>query len=254
MASPVNAVSRYFSDRPDAEYACPTCKKGLLTPRQETFTKIEPSYSEAEHHREDWEPDWIRYRFTFTCVCSRKECGETAYVSGSGSVDRRYVEDDESEWYDYFRIRAFYPAPVLCSIPDKVSEKVASLLENSFSLYWVDVSAAANALRASLENLLDELQIPRTEKKAKGTTFRISLHRRLELWSKKQEEYAELCFALKEVGNLGSHGESVHDKHYFAALEIYGHVLAQLYENDAERMKELAKKIRSELKGLLGPL
>jgi len=74
------------------------------------------------------------------------------------------------------------------------------------------------------------------------------LHGRLEFWSKKQSENAELCFALKEVGNLGSHGEDVSEKHYFGALEIYAHVLVQLFENDAEKMKELAKKIHSEIK------
>ena len=113
----------------------------------------------------------------------------------------------------------------------------------------MDVSAAANAMRASLEALMDQLKIPRTQKTKKGKIAPLSLHGRLAHLSETQKEYAELCFALKEVGNLGSHGETVREKHYFGALEIYAHVLSQLFENDAARMKELAEKIRSDIKG-----
>lgn len=112
----------------------------------------------------------------------------------------------------------------------------------------MDTAAAANALRASLEALLDNLKIPDTQENKKGENVRISLHHRLEIWSKQQTEYAELCFALKEVGNLGSHGDAVYEKHYFGALEIYAHVLVRLFENNAEEMKKLAKKIRSEIR------
>ncbi|CAD0185302.1 hypothetical protein RUESEDTHA_02188 [Ruegeria sp. THAF57] len=96
---------------------------------------------------------------------------------------------------------------------------------------------------------MDELKIPTTQKSDKGKVVQISLHRRIELWAETHEDYAELCFALKEVGNLGSHGERVREKHYFGALEIYSHVLTQLFENDAAKMKELAAKIRAEIKG-----
>ncbi|WP_162896766.1 DUF4145 domain-containing protein [Ruegeria sp. AD91A] len=164
-------------------------------------------------------------------------------------MDQRYAEDYDTEYYDSFRIQSFFPAPEIVRIPDDVPSEVSSLLEKSFALYWVDVSAAANALRASLEALLDELQVPDTQKNKKGKTVPVSLHRRLEIWSQREKEFAELCFALKEVGNLGSHGETVREKHYFGAMEIFAHVLVQLYENNAAKMKELAKKIRSEIKG-----
>ena len=57
-----------------------------------------------------------------------------------------------------------------------------------------------------------------------------------------------MCQALKEVGNLGSHGESVDDSHYFGILNIYSHVLFQLYENNAAEMKKLAADIRASIK------
>ena len=249
MPNLVNKFSRYFADKPLRRYICPRCKKGSLVPDQESFKVTEPPFSKAAHGHYEWEPSWIDYRFTYSCVCDRNSCGEIAYVSGSGSVYQRYAEDYETEHYDGFEIRSFFPAPDIIQVPEDAPREVSSLLEKSFSLYWVDVSAAANALRASLEVLLDELHVPRTQKNKNGDTVPISLHRRLDIWSQSEKEYAELCLALKEVGNLGSHGETVREKHYFGAMEIFAHVLLRLFENDAKRMKELAKKIRSEIKG-----
>lgn len=248
MSSLVNRVSRYFDDRPYAKYPCPTCKSGALVPDNSSFTVTEPQFSESGHRHYDWEPHWVVQRFTFSCVCDRKSCGEIAYVSGSGGLDQRYDEKFQSEYYSSFRIRSFFPAPEIIRIPNGVSNKVSSLLQKSFELYWVDVSAAANALRASLEALLDELKVPRTQKNNHEKTIHLALHQRLEIWSKTEKQFAELCFALKEVGNLGSHGETVREKHYFGAMEIYSHVLIQLFENDAKKMKELAERIRSEIK------
>jgi len=164
-------------------------------------------------------------------------------------VSQWFDERGEQEYFDSFQIQSFFPAPQIIPIPKEVPFEVSELLEKSFALYWVDVSAAANALRASLEALLDKLQVPDTQNTKKGGTVRLTLHRRLDLWAQKEKEFAELCYALKEVGNLGSHGEAVREKHYFGVLEIFSHVLNQLFENNAAKMKKLAKKIRSEIKG-----
>ncbi|CTQ56841.1 hypothetical protein LP7551_05405 [Roseibium album] len=246
--SPSISVYKSFSDKPDFEYICPECNVGYLVPDLTTFNVVEPQHSKAAQECEAWDPDWIVYRFTVTCVCNRNECGEVAIVSGSGRVDQRYGDRGESEYYDQFSIKSFFPAPRLFQIPAETPELVETLLDKSFSLYWADVSAASNALRASLEELLNALNIPSQEKNRKGDTVRMSLHRRLEVWSDKEKEYADLCFALKEVGNLGSHGEEVKTRHYLGTLEIYAHVLRELFENNSKKMKELAQSIRDEIK------
>lgn len=242
------SAPKYFSDAPDFEYLCPRCGVGFLVPDQDTFKSTEPEHSKSVHAHEAWDPEWIIYRFTVTCVCTRKDCGEIAFVSGTGSVDQRYDDEGRTEWYDRYNIKSFYPAPRLCHIPTDTPTKVEECLEKSFSLYWVDTGAAANALRASLEALLDELKVPNHKKNAKGETVHIALHTRLESWAASNKDYAELCFALKEVGNLGSHGDVVKPKHYFGSLEIYSYVLKELFENNAKKMKELAQSIRDEIK------
>ena len=247
MAIAVSAP-KFFSDAPDFQYLCPKCGVGFLVPDQDTFKSTEPAYSRSAHSHDDWDPDWITYRFTVRCGCTKQDCGEIAFVSGEASVDQRYGDDGHPEYYDHFSIRSFYPAPLLCHIPADTPMKVEEFLERSFALYWVDISAAANALRASLEALLDELKIPSHKKNAKGETVYITLHARLEAWSASDKDHAELCFALKEVGNLGSHGDAVKSTHYFGSLEIYSHVLKELFENNAKKMKELAQSIRDEIK------
>lgn len=242
-------ISKAFSDSPNFQFLCPHCGVGYLVPDEDTFKKAEPTYSKDAHAHEAWDPDWITYRFNVKCVCTKPDCGEVAFVSGTGSVDQRYADDGgQVEYYDHFSIKSFFPSPRLCHVPPDTPSTVENLLGKSFLLYWVDTGAAANALRASLEALLDELKIPSQEKNSKGDTVRMNLHRRLEVWSATDKDHAELCFALKEVGNLGSHGEAVKPKHYFGSLEIYSHVLKELFENNAKKMKELAESIRDDLK------
>lgn len=253
MPSILNKVSQHFAEEPTAKYVCPTCNKGELIPQKSSFSVTEPPFSKNAHSHEAWDPDWIEYRFNYICVCDRAGCGETAHVAGSGSVDQRYDENYDAEYYDSFRIHSFFPVPNIIQVPDDAPLEVDSLLKKCFALFWVDLSAASNAMRASLEALLDELKIPATKLNKKKQNVRLNLHQRLDIWSKHEKEYAELCVALKEVGNLGSHGETVREKHFFGALEIYSHVLSQLYENEAEKMKALAKKIRDEIKGKKEP-
>lgn len=239
---------KYFSDAPNFEYLCPTCGVGFLVPDQDTFKSTEPVYSKSAHSHEAWNPDWITYRFTVTCVCTKKDCGELAFVSGTGTVDQRYGDDEEPEYYDRFSIETFFPAPRLCYIPADTPVEVVKYLEKSFLLYWVDTGAAANAIRASLEALLNEIKIPSHKKNAKGETVYIPLHSRLESWTASNKDHAELCLVLKEVGNIGSHGEMVESKYFFGSLEIYSHVLNEIFENNAMKMKELAQSIRDEIK------
>lgn len=219
MSTIAETFSKHFSEKPDFEFTCSKCKKGSLVPDQTTFKSVEPAFSKEAHRHDAWEPEWINYRFSVTWGCNRPSCGETAYVAGSGTVDQWYGYDNHPEYYDRFTIRSFYPAPDIISVPKDAPNSVVELLERSFALYWVDISTASNSLRASLEALLDELKIPTAKKTKTGANTRLSLHARLDIWSAQQSEYAELCFALKEVGNLGSHGAVVSEEHYFGALE-----------------------------------
>ena len=237
-----------FSDSPTEKYVCPRCKTGALVVEKDSFTFVEPFHSKQEHTDDSWDPYWIEFRFAFKSRCDRATCGEVSHCSGVGGVDQRYDYEGVPEYFNYFKICSFIPAPLLVAVPEKTPPEVMKLISRSFALYWTDTSAAANALRASLESLLDEMKIPRTQTSAKGGDHRLNLHQRMELWSKQEAENAELCQVLKEVGNLGSHGEIVGDKDYIGVLNIYSHVLFQLFDNNAMKMKELAASIIASIK------
>lgn len=249
MPSLAEKFAKSFVGAPKQKFVCPTCGQGLLVPDKSTFFEIEPAFSKRAHGHEAWDPDWITRRFTFRSICNDEECAEVAFVSGRSGVEQGYGYHGEMEYFDYYLIETFFPAPHLIPIPEKAPYEVEKLLKKCFVLYWVDTSAAANAMRASLEALMDEMKVPTSKKTKAGKVVPIYLHERIQLWSETYKEYADLCIALKEVGNLGSHGETVREKHFFGALEIYSHVLQQLFENNAAKMKELAEKIRSEIKG-----
>lgn len=249
MSQLLNQVQRYFADHPTDTYTCPRCGKGALVPQKDSFSVVEPKFSKDAFHHEDWDPHWVQERFTYQCVCDAKNCGEVAFVSGSGSVDQRYDHQGTPEYYSLYKICSFFPAPHIIRIPEGAPREVIERLELCFALFWTDTAAACNAMRASLEALLDELKVPNSAKSAKGKTYRLGLHQRLDSWAQQEKENAELCLALKEVGNLGSHGGTVREKHFFGVMEIYQYVLVQLFENNAERMKQLAAKIRADLKG-----
>ncbi|NOE17104.1 DUF4145 domain-containing protein [Ruegeria atlantica] len=248
MPSLAQEFSKTFTDSPKKRFGCPTCGQGLLVPDQSTFVRIEPTFSKKEHGHEAWDIDWIRLRFMYRSVCNNDDCAEIAFVSGKGSVEREPGPFGEIDYYEYFEIETFFPAPDLIPIPEKAPYDVEKRLKKCFALYWVDTSAAANALRASLEALMDAMNVPISKENEKGKVVPMYLHQRIEHWSETHKDYGELCLALKEVGNLGSHGETVEKTHFFDALKIYSHVLQQLFENNDAKMKELAEKIRKEIK------
>lgn len=237
-----------FSDRPVEAYLCGRCKKGHLTPEPDSFAAEEPGFSANARDGDFWEPDWLEYRFTFRCRCSNSKCGEISFVAGSGVLDQRYDYDGQPEYFDSFKIHSFFPAPYLAEVPRELPDKVLKSLERSFLLYWADTSAAANALRASLEFVLDELKVPRTQKRDDGSEHRLNLHQRIDAAEKQKPELKDLFLALKDVGNLGSHGGDVADGDYSDAVEIFAHILTSLFQDDAKRIKELAQKLSAKMK------
>lgn len=237
----------FFADVPSGTFICPKCKEPTLLVDESSFDKVETGYSKVARDHPDWDPDWIIWRFSFRSVCSTKNCGEVCTAAGWGQVDQRYDDDWNPEYFKGFNIKSFWPSPDLIATPKELPTEVKELLEKSFVLFWPDPAAAANALRASLEHLLDELKVPRTKTKRAGEDYRLSLHSRIEIVAEQQPDFKVLLLALKEVGNLGSHGETVSTKDYLDALEIYVHTLEELYDNKGKRVLELALKLREKL-------
>ena len=96
-----------------SRWACPSCKKGFLKVKADTFHVEETKESKKEHRHEAWDPDWIRYVYSCLLECTNPTCKDTVSNSGTGSVDIDIGYDDDGSpiqtWEDYFTPKHFTP-------------------------------------------------------------------------------------------------------------------------------------------------
>jgi len=76
-----------------------------------------------------------------------------------------------------------------------------------------------------------------------------SLHERIELYEKKNNEIAQMLMAIKWLGNAGSHdGKRLTIKKILDAYEIVEHVLEELYSPRKHRVNSLVRTINRSKK------
>lgn len=144
---------------------------------------------------------------------------------------------------DYFKPLFFNPHLKLIQIPEQTPEKVSDSLNESFKLFFSSPSAASNHLRAAIEGLLTDFKVKRYETSG-GKRRIISLHRRINLLPGKFNDLKELFYAVKWLGNAGSHsGETLTVDDVMDAYEIIEHILAEVYDSKSTKVKTLAKKV-----------
>jgi hypothetical protein len=233
------------------DWTCPTCLTGLLTLKKESFFSDERCYS-RDHGHEAWDPEWIEYTYSCLLYCGNEKCKEVVASSGVGSVDWSMGQDENGEYQefyeDYFKPKHFQPALKLITLPSDCPESVKSLIEDSFCLFFQSPSAAANCIRAAVEQLLTELKIKRFNS-TNGKRRIISLHQRIALLPNHYSEVRDLILAIKWLGNAGSHSQdALTMDDVLDAYELLEHVLQEIYAQKAKKMKALAKKINKRAK------
>ncbi|WP_295945652.1 DUF4145 domain-containing protein [uncultured Xanthomonas sp.] len=228
------------------KFPCPNCKEGLLQ-HDKNSTKIEePLYSKKNRDSEDWEPDWDVERFKLSLICDSPTCGEIVVVSGETSLTEYYDEENGRWVYEaLLRPRSFFPAPNIISVPEGAPEDVLKSIRLASTNFWVDPSASANRLRASVEYLLDFLEIAREKVNSTGKPSRLSLNERIAAYEHVNAEHARSLTALRMIGNLGSHGDDVHAEALLDAFEVYEDTLEDLCGQRKERLEHLRQKLIS---------
>jgi len=236
-----------FRSKSFPDWECPSCSKGLLRVKKDTFFREELSESKRAHRHEDWDPDWIKSTYCCLLECTNNKCKETVANSGKGFVDWDIVEDEqgypEQVYDDYYRPLFFYPHLKMLSVPDATPTEVDDALNESFRLFFCSSAAASNHVRAAVESLLTELKVKRYETSG-GKRRIISLHRRISLLPAKYDYLKELLYAVKWLGNAGSHaGKELTIDDVMDAYEIIEHILGEIFENKSTKVKALAKKV-----------
>lgn len=236
-----------FTEKGLLRWMCPSCGKGLLRIKKNTFHAEETKDSKRIHSHEAWDPSWIKYVYSCLLECTIPACKDTVANSGTGSVDFDIEYDEKGSayqtWKDYFNPKHFSPHLKIFICPKGTPDNVSEEIDKSFSLFFNDASSAANHIRIAIEDLLTHLKIKRYVLKVKKRTF-LSLHRRIELLPAKYKHLQDLFFAAKWLGNAGSHSDRVVTiDDVLDAYEIMEEILQDLFIKKTKRVKSIAKKI-----------
>jgi hypothetical protein len=179
--------------------------------------------------------------------CNQPSCGEVVAAIGKGGVsqvqswgeDGNIEERLEEEFYPLF----CRPMPDIFRIPEECPKEVKTELRAAFRLFCSDQSASAGRVRVSLERLMDHYGVPKRRKGKDCKFFPLSLHTRIETFSKARSEAGVKLMALKWLGNTASHQGDVSRDDLLDGFEILEYLLAELFEQRAARVAELAKSL-----------
>lgn len=206
-------------------WPCPRCKKGHLFQIKDKSWMEETGPSKAEHDHDAWEPEWIEKRYTCFMECNYPDCKEIIVVSGLSNINYIQLDWDEDIVEDIITVKSIFPAPFPISFPEDTPENIISSLEQASCLIWLSAEAAANAIRQSVEHLMDEVGIAAKN----GAGKRIVLHNRIIDFKKKDEENGDILLATKWLGNTGSHIGGITRDHVLDAFDMIELVLANRY-------------------------
>ena len=226
-------------------WPCPKCKQGYLLLRQKSLSHAETAESRRSHNTDQWCPEDIEYTFSAWADCSNDYCKEQFVLVGTGGIEQQYTgeEDGASEWIDSFYPMWVSPALQMIDLPAKCPSSVTRPLCDAFALYWSQPEACAGRIRVALEALLSHLRIPEEDVSSTGKSSTLSLHRRIELFTKQNAEVGNQLMALKWLGNTGSHGSKVTKNDILDGLELLEHSLTEVLEKRSEKMAALTKKL-----------
>lgn len=233
-------------------WCCPACLNASLELVPGSFIE-RPSAFSLLNRGADWY-DVEHEESVFACMlkCSRRSCGESVAVSGTGRGD---IEPDDRQenmtYYTLFRAKSFVPPLPVFSIPVACPDDIAEQLRNIAALLPVSGGAAVNAIRITLEMLLDSQEVPR---KTEGENpQRIGLARRIELNRDKLGSSYDAFHALKDFGNHGSHTDGpIRRSDIEGACQVLDDLIRRLYGAEADYTKiviRLASRYGKKPKG-----
>jgi hypothetical protein len=240
----------WFKQKDMSSWLCPTCNKGVLQLDPKKFICEYNSATKQNIHEEWFEaPEWIVNTFTAVLTCTNPSCEEIVISSGTGSIEPEHVETYDGfdlDYVEYYKPLFFHPSLQIFSIPDKTPEDVKKAIKSSFSLLFNNQTSAANQIRIALECLLTHMKINRY-RNSRGKRKRLNLHERINLLPAKYQHVKDLCFAIKWLGNSGSHcGDEITMDNVFDGYDMLSFLLDELYANRQTHAKQLAKKINTK--------
>lgn len=236
--------NRTFSQDSFPGLPCPYCTPGKMKLVDGTLSIVEPTISVNYRNDQSWEPDNVVQRWCARLQCDEKNCGEVAHMIGDTEIVETYIDEHET-WglEDVLRVKAVFPSPPLFRVPQTVPRAVQNQLELAFRMYWTDTAACVARLRTAVEEMLDNQKVPRKGKDKNGDIYRMDLNARINAFAKHAQgaDAKEQLHALRNIGNLGTHGSEVTREELFDAVDVLEDVLLGIYEKGSIKAK--AKKL-----------
>ncbi|WP_323175995.1 DUF4145 domain-containing protein [Pantoea ananatis] len=231
---------KFFSKNSIPDWYCPACGRPTLELVPNSFHSERTS--SARHHYEADEgfcPEEDEDVFSCLLRCSQRNCLQPVAVSGDGYYERDYENSYDGD-YNYvatYRPRHFYPPLVLFTPCDNYPEKIKSQLKEISAQLPGHRQAAINALRTTLESVLDHFKIPREQ-----NNRYLSLERRISMIPD-PFRYVEAGFrAMKWLGNTGSHNlREVSDDDIEGACVMLNDFLLQIFRKPNDHSETIAR-------------
>ncbi len=250
-----------FQEERFPNWPCPRCSDGVLRPVRKTFHYWESAASHEAGRsffiasQIDFDDNEMlgmelsKYRYSVLLKCNN--CKEYVSSCGSGNVsDDFFSELNDTVLTDFFYPEYFYPALKIFPIHEKCPKQVASQIESSFKLFFADPSASANYIRKAVDEILTSKKVKRYAINKNKKRVPINLHNRIIEFEKSNPETAKKLFAIKWLGNEGSHSDKLTKNDVLDAYEILEIIIDDIYIG---RRKLIEKKI-SKINKRKGPL
>jgi hypothetical protein len=240
----------YFELAHIPEWTCPECNSGKLHASENGIKTIEYPSSIKQRDEREWEPFWVRGSFLGILQCSNIKCKSKTIFAGDMFVEAAVVEIEEEpnfvmEHVEHIRPKYFNPPLEIISYPKNLNDKIVVCLKESFKLFWSDNSACANRIRVAVEEIMNDKGVPKySRSKTTNSRTKLTLHHRIELYQKDNEEVGELLLAIKWIGNEGSHELNILTRNdILTAYEILHQCLDKIYNKRNLEILKIAKKI-----------
>ena len=232
------------------DWSCSTCQKGKLLFDKKHITIHETNKSKKDRDSRDWEPYWIAQHFHGTITCNNPKCREVFTIAGFVNVEEDYDEDHGQSYTDCYYPQYFFPTLHIFKIPEDTSKDIEDAILAAFKVFWIDKSSCANAIRTTVEVILNDKKVLKTELTKKKKRRNLSLHERIELFDKKNKEVANYLMAIKWIGNAGSHEGELTNEDLLDGFDLLKYSIEKLYTSHDKDLAQMTKKINRRRKPL----
>ncbi|MDH5033979.1 DUF4145 domain-containing protein [Chryseobacterium cucumeris] len=226
-------------------YPCPKCFIGILIGKEISKLMTE----DGKYNEQVGYPYGLDNIFSGILHCNNHLCNHIVSVNGLliTDISTGYQKPDGEYIETFLKIyhpKFFFPNLRMFPLTNEIPENIRQLIDQSFSLYFLDNNSCANKIRITIEYILDDLRAPIKRKTKKGKIELIpNLHQRIQHFSKKKPKICRLLLALKIIGNEGSHTIDTTTDDVLTGFEILELLVEMIYIKNSKRIEAIVNQI-----------